>query len=380
MLLTAGERISMALLAMAIANLGHEARSFTGSQAGVITDSAHGKARIIDVTPGPHPHGARRGRHRDRRRLPGRLAGHQGHHHARPRRLGHDRRRARGGARRRRVRDLHRRRRRLHRRPAHRPDGPPAADASPTRRCSRWPQPAPRCCTCAASSTPAATTFPIHVRSSFIARGHVRHAAGAPRPGAHEGDTDGAGDHLRRRPRPQRGQGHRRRRPRQAGRGRRHLPRRRRRRDQHRHDRAERLRRLHRPHGHLLHAAQDRRARAHGGAREGPGRRSASRRCCTTTRSARCRWSAPACGRHPGVIGDVLRGAGRRRRQRRDDLDLGDPHLGRLPRRRRRRRRDAPCTARSGSTARTRPSSTAGPGDERPRASASSAPPGRSAE
>jgi aspartate kinase len=52
MLLTAGERISMAVLAMAIANLGHEARSFTGSQAGVITDSSHGKAKIIDVTPG----------------------------------------------------------------------------------------------------------------------------------------------------------------------------------------------------------------------------------------------------------------------------------------------------------------------------------------
>ena len=52
MLLTAGERISMALLAMAITNLGHEARSFTGSQAGVITTSAHGRARIIDVTPG----------------------------------------------------------------------------------------------------------------------------------------------------------------------------------------------------------------------------------------------------------------------------------------------------------------------------------------
>jgi aspartate kinase len=52
MLLTAGERISMALVAMAIANLGFEARSFTGSQAGVITDSTHGKARIIDVTPG----------------------------------------------------------------------------------------------------------------------------------------------------------------------------------------------------------------------------------------------------------------------------------------------------------------------------------------
>jgi aspartate kinase len=52
MLLTAGERISMALLAMAIAELGHKAQSFTGSQAGVITDSAHGKAKIIDITPG----------------------------------------------------------------------------------------------------------------------------------------------------------------------------------------------------------------------------------------------------------------------------------------------------------------------------------------
>jgi aspartate kinase len=52
MLLTAGERISMALLAMAIHNLGFEARSYTGSQAGVITTSVHGRARIIDVTPG----------------------------------------------------------------------------------------------------------------------------------------------------------------------------------------------------------------------------------------------------------------------------------------------------------------------------------------
>jgi aspartate kinase len=52
MLLTSGERIAMALLAMAIAQLGHKAQSFTGSQAGVITDSAHGKAKIIDITPG----------------------------------------------------------------------------------------------------------------------------------------------------------------------------------------------------------------------------------------------------------------------------------------------------------------------------------------
>src|SRR5271170_6295506 len=51
MLLTSGERISMALLAMAIATLGMEARSFTGSQAGVITDAAHGRARIIDIRP-----------------------------------------------------------------------------------------------------------------------------------------------------------------------------------------------------------------------------------------------------------------------------------------------------------------------------------------
>jgi aspartate kinase len=52
MLLTAGERISNALVAMAISALGADARSFSGSQAGVITDSTHGRARIIDVTPG----------------------------------------------------------------------------------------------------------------------------------------------------------------------------------------------------------------------------------------------------------------------------------------------------------------------------------------
>ena len=51
MLLIAGERISMALLAMAIKSLGVEARSYTGSQAGMITDAQHGSARIVDVTP-----------------------------------------------------------------------------------------------------------------------------------------------------------------------------------------------------------------------------------------------------------------------------------------------------------------------------------------
>ncbi|HZD74817.1 MAG TPA: aspartate kinase [Actinomycetota bacterium] len=52
MLLTAGERISMALLAMAIADRGVTAKSFTGSQAGIITDTLHGKARILDVRAG----------------------------------------------------------------------------------------------------------------------------------------------------------------------------------------------------------------------------------------------------------------------------------------------------------------------------------------
>lgn len=52
MLLTAGERISMALLAMTIKGMGIEALSFTGSQAGMITTAEHGAAKIVDVTPG----------------------------------------------------------------------------------------------------------------------------------------------------------------------------------------------------------------------------------------------------------------------------------------------------------------------------------------
>ena len=52
MLLTTGERQSAALLAMALNDLGVPARSYTGSQAGVITTGLHGNARIIDITPG----------------------------------------------------------------------------------------------------------------------------------------------------------------------------------------------------------------------------------------------------------------------------------------------------------------------------------------
>ncbi len=51
-LLTSGERISMSLLAMALHERGVAAKSFTGSQAGIITDAVHGKARIVDITPG----------------------------------------------------------------------------------------------------------------------------------------------------------------------------------------------------------------------------------------------------------------------------------------------------------------------------------------
>jgi len=49
MLLTAGERISMALLCMAVNDLGVRAVSFTGSQAGIVTDTAHGRAKILEV-------------------------------------------------------------------------------------------------------------------------------------------------------------------------------------------------------------------------------------------------------------------------------------------------------------------------------------------
>jgi aspartate kinase len=49
MLLTTGERISMALVSMALAGLGIEAVSFTGSQVGIITDTVHTKAKILDI-------------------------------------------------------------------------------------------------------------------------------------------------------------------------------------------------------------------------------------------------------------------------------------------------------------------------------------------
>ena len=95
MLLTAGERISMALLSMAIIDLGREAISFTGSQAGIVTDTSHGKAKIVEVR-------ARRVREALEAGKIAIVAGFQGvstrgrGDDARARRLGCDRGRARG--------------------------------------------------------------------------------------------------------------------------------------------------------------------------------------------------------------------------------------------------------------------------------------------
>ena len=107
MLLTAGERISMALVCMALAELGIEAVSYTGSQAGIITDTTHTKAKILEVRGRPPAGVARQRRRSRRRRLPGRL-GRERRDDARPRWLGHDGSCARSRAWRRPLRDLHR--------------------------------------------------------------------------------------------------------------------------------------------------------------------------------------------------------------------------------------------------------------------------------
>ncbi len=157
MLLSSGERISMALLAMAIHSMGFEARSFTGSQAGMITDSQHGAARIVDVTPVRLREALDEGAIVIVRRVPGLQPRHPRHHHARPWWLRHHARRPRRCARRRCVRDLQRRRRHLHRRSARDPPRRRSSIMSPARRCSSSPPTAPRCCTSAPSSTRAVT-------------------------------------------------------------------------------------------------------------------------------------------------------------------------------------------------------------------------------
>jgi aspartate kinase len=112
MLLSIGERESCALCAMAIKDMGHQAISLTGSQAGIVTDSSHTKARIIDV----RADRIRSALEEDAIVL---VAGFQGvstdsRDGCRPRRGG--------------LRDLHRRGRRVQCRPQDRPRGPQAAD------------------------------------------------------------------------------------------------------------------------------------------------------------------------------------------------------------------------------------------------------------
>ena len=183
--------------AMAIHDLGHEAISLTGSQAGIVTDTVHSKAKIVEVRAQPDPRGARRGRIVL-------VAGFQGvstdarRHDARPRRLRHHRGRARRRARRRRLRDLHRRRGRLHRRPAIVPGARKLA-ARHLRRDARDGGVGAKVMRCARSSSRAATTC-----SCTSARPSARPRA----PGWRGGRTDAReGDDLRgraRHPRPRR--------------------------------------------------------------------------------------------------------------------------------------------------------------------------------
>ena len=122
-----GEQVTIGLLSMALMDLGIKAKSYTGAQVRVVTDSAFTKARIVsideerlkaDLAAGTVPVVAG---------LPGRRSRRQPDD-ARARRLRHVRGRAGGRAQGRRVPDLHRRRRRLHHRSPHRPRGAPAED------------------------------------------------------------------------------------------------------------------------------------------------------------------------------------------------------------------------------------------------------------
>ena len=86
MLLATGEQITIALMAMAIQELGEQAISFTGPQIGIVTDSTHRKARIKTIDTRRLREALDDGQHRRRRRLPGGRRARR-HHHPRPRRV-----------------------------------------------------------------------------------------------------------------------------------------------------------------------------------------------------------------------------------------------------------------------------------------------------
>ena len=259
MLLTAGERMSAALLAMAIHDQGMHARSLTGSQAGIITTGTHGNARIIDITPG---------------RITNALdqddivivAGFQG--------VAQD------------TKDVT-------------TLGRGASDTTAVALAASLG--ADYCeiytdvdgvFTADPRIVPSARRIPRHQLRGDAGDGRLRRQDPASalrgvraarerpgaralvvlRPGRHLGagtrgrKRDGTGDHLRRRPRPQRGQDHHRRRARPGGRGGPDLHGGGRDRDQHRHDRAERVGGGDLADRHLLHPAQDRRTGGDGDA------------------------------------------------------------------------------------------------------------------
>ena len=252
MLVSTGERISMSLLCMALAELGVEAASFTGSQVGIITDNDHTRAKILEVKADRLREALAAGR------VPV-VAGFQGVSIDReittlgPGRLRRHRGGAGRGARRRRLRDLHRRDRGLHRRPpggTHRPpDQPDLLRRDARDRGDRGPRPdaagggvRPQ------SQCAAARAFQFHLGARNLGRrGGCRHG----RSRRHRGD-----------PRHQRGQGDGERTAGPPRRGRQAVPGPGRPVDQHRHDRAERLGQ--RDDRHLLHRPQDRPGRLGG--------------------------------------------------------------------------------------------------------------------
>ena len=156
MLLSTGERISCALCAMAINDLGHRAISLTGSQAGIVTDTSHTKARILDV----RADRIREALENDQIVL---VAGFQGVSTAKDvttlGRGGSDTTAvalaAAVGAE---VCEIYTDVAGVYsRRPARRARTRASCPSSRSRRCSRWPRRAPACCSCAPSSTRATT-------------------------------------------------------------------------------------------------------------------------------------------------------------------------------------------------------------------------------
>ena len=172
MLLTAGERIAMSLLAIAVNARGCKAASYTGSQAGIITDTQHGAARIVEIRP---------------KRIQESLgagnvvivAGFQGlstnYDITTLGRGGSDTTAvAMAAARRRRgVRDLHGRRGRLHRRPPDRAARPQARQRSRTRRCSSCPPRARR--SCSSRSVEYARRHGVRHPRAVLVRGRAGH-------------------------------------------------------------------------------------------------------------------------------------------------------------------------------------------------------------